>query len=136
MRTFITCLVLVLIALVAPVATMQASTEVSAAESRAMLINKVVEKKADFLMEKSVNSKSMKRALKMAKFLGLGDGNKVDFQTEPDKWMWFWIFGWGLAIILSILGVFIPFIYWIGYLCGLAGTVCLVIWLLKKFGGM
>ena len=63
----------------------------------------------------------------------------IDFQDPVNKWMWFWIFGWGAGLLLSILGAATLFsgggILWIlSYLCWLFGTVSLVIWLVKKFG--
>ncbi len=62
---------------------------------------------------------------------------KVDFEDPINKWMWFWIFGWSAAIIFSILGYgVIGGLYYIGYLCGLFGTVSLIIWLLKKSGSI
>jgi len=71
-------------------------------------------------------------------------GQGVDFSDPVNKWMWFWIFGWGLALLLSIL---VPIIFLSGGtgiggavglaaaigLIGLFGTVSLIIWLIKKF---
>lgn len=114
-----------------------ASTAVSAKETRKEVIKKVVEGQGDLLVEKMSDSKTLKKATRLAKLLGKGDaGDKVDFETEPDRWMWFWLLGWGAGLALSIMGFFIPFIGYLGYLCWLAGSVCLVIWLLKKTGNM
>lgn len=55
----------------------------------------------------------------------------VDFSDPVKKWLWFAIFAWAAAIVLYILGYFVPFIWWLGYLAGLAGTIFFVIWLLK-----
>lgn len=63
----------------------------------------------------------------------------IDFQDPVNKWMWFWIFGWGAGLLLSIIGAATlfstgGFIWILGSLCWLFGTVSLVIWLVKKFG--
>lgn len=46
-----------------------------------------------------------------------------------DKWFWFAIIGWGAAILLtfSISTWYLSSLFW------LAGTVCAVIWIVKKF---
>jgi hypothetical protein len=114
-----------------------ASTAVSAKETRKEVIKKVVGGQGDQLVAQMSNSKTLKKATRLAKFLGVRDANdKVDFQAEPDRWMWFWLLGWGVGLALSIMSFFIPFIGYLAYLCWLAGTVCLVIWLLKKTGNM
>jgi hypothetical protein len=74
-------------------------------------------------------------------------GADVDFSDPVDKWMWFWIFGWGAGILLTILapilfvstasvtGLGAAGILWLlASLAYLFGTVSLVIWLVKKFG--
>ena len=65
-----------------------------------------------------------KFAKKQAK---VGDAG-VDFSDPVDKWMWFWIFGWGLAILLGLVGLGT-----LGWIVGVAGTVALILWLVKKF---
>lgn len=114
-----------------------ASNAVSAKESRQELVKKVIDQKGDVLMEKMTDSKMMKKATKLAKFFGKRFGDdKVDFQTEPDKWMWFWLAGWAIGLLLSIMGYFIPFIWILSSLFWLAGSICLIIWILKKTGNM
>ena len=77
-----------------------------------------------------------KRVAKMQKKAAAQD---IDFSDDTQKWMWFWIFGWALAIILPIIGVAIGglggfgILSVLGLLLGLFGTVSLVIWLVKKF---
>jgi hypothetical protein len=46
-----------------------------------------------------------------------------------DKWFWFAIIGWGAAILLtfSISTWYLSSLFW------LAGTVCAVLWIVKKF---
>ena len=73
-------------------------------------------------------------------------GQDVDFSDPVDKWMWFWIFGWGAAIVLSIVASAIvvgtaftggfgfgALLFLVAWLAGLFGTVSLIIWLVKKF---
>ncbi len=133
MRTVKIMMAIIAIAFFAPIQ-LSASTAVSAKESREVIIKKVIEQKGTALTEKLASSKLMKKAKRLSQFFGKGD--KVDFESEPDRWMWFWIFGWSAAIVLSIMGVFFFPIAYLGWLCGLAGTVCLVIWILKKTGNM
>ena len=71
----------------------------------------------------------------------------VDFNDPVKKWMWFWIFGWGAGLLLSIIagavatgGVFSGgfgaayILALLGSLAWIFGTVSLVIWLVKQFG--
>lgn len=66
----------------------------------------------------------------------------VDFSDPVNKWMWYWIFAWGAAIVVSILawGILSSTVSGFGILgllsslLWLAGTISLVIWLVKKFG--
>ncbi len=134
MRTVQIMMAIIAIAFFAPIQ-LSASTAVSAKESREVIVKKVIEQKGTALAEKLASSKMMKKAKRLAKFLG--KGQKIDLESEPDKWMWFWILGWSSAILLSIFGVFVfaPLGY-LSWLLWLAGTVCLVIWILKKTGNM
>jgi hypothetical protein len=71
-----------------------------------------------------VKKKTIKLVKKIADIGGIDD--------PVDKWFWYWIIGWGAAIVLSALHS-----GWIfGVLSGLAvtfGTVALVIWLIKRY---
>lgn len=91
-------------------------------------------------MEKRIAKFQEKLEKRMAK-------KPVDFRDPVDKWFWFWIFGWGAAIILSVIGAAIAvggaftggfgvgaFLLILGWLAGLFGTISLIIWLVKKFG--
>ena len=93
--------------------------------------------KKELRQQKRMEKRMEKRLKKMQK-------KGVDFNDPVDKWMWFWIFGWGISLLIYILAyalVFGTFSYGlytilnlIGALAGLFGTVSLVIWLVKKFG--
>jgi len=103
------------------------------------LTAKQLKKKAK--MEKRLNKFQTRRDKINAKRIKKGKA-EIDFSDPVKKWMWFWILGWGLAIILGIL---IPIIFLSGGfggafllsaligLLGLFGTVSLVIWLIKMF---
>jgi Flp pilus assembly protein TadB len=134
MRTVQIIMAIIAFAFFAPIQ-LSASTAVSAKESREVIIKKVMEQKETVLTEKLASSKLMKKAKRLSQFFGKGE--QIDLKSEPDKWMWFWIFGWSAAILLSIMSVFTfgAFAY-LGWLCGVAGTVCLIIWLLKKTGSI
>ena len=142
MKTLRTVLCLAVLSLLLTVSnTANASVAVSDAQTNEALQLKASEHKnslGDILMskiEKRMEKKVAKFQKRMAK--KMADGQKVDFQTEPDKWMWFWIFGWGAGFLLYSFGYFIAAPFWyLGYLCMLAGTVCLIVWLLKKSGSM
>ena len=47
-----------------------------------------------------------------------------------------WLILLGVAIVLYILGAFIPFIWWIAYLASLAAAIFFVLWLIDKAGSM
>ena len=75
------------------------------------------------------NARIMKVVLKVEKFAEKLD---IDLDDDTNKWLWYAIFAWVASIILYILGAFtLGFLSWIGYLAGLIGSVCFVIWLLK-----
>jgi len=64
------------------------------------------------------------------------DNADVDFEDPVDKWMWFWIFGWGLALAAGFVSIFIlPGLFgFISATFAVFGFVSLVIWLVKMFG--
>jgi hypothetical protein len=76
-----------------------------------------------------------KRLAKMQRKLEKASG--VDFKDSVNKFMWFWILGWSLGLTLSILGAFVfgP-LGWLAYACWTAGSVCLIIWILKTLGAI
>jgi hypothetical protein len=105
-------------------------------DKRVVLAQKLMEMQDISSSEQLYESKALKKAGKVAKKLGLAKGkDKVDFKTDPDRWMWFWLFGWGAALALTIIDVALLGTFGIWYLSGLlwtAGSVCGLIFLLKK----
>jgi len=61
---------------------------------------------------------------------------EVDFNDPVDKWMWFWIFAWGLGLAASLLAgiVGLGFFWFLSSVFFVFGFVALVLWLVKKFG--
>ncbi len=127
-------LLAVLILLVGYANTASATTEVSAKETREAMFQKVVDGQLDFMAEKMTDTKMGRKVDKMLKKMDkkLGQGNKLDLNSEPDKWLKYALFGWIAGLIFTIVGVFIYPVSFIGWLCWLAGTCLFVYWLLKK----
>lgn len=96
--------------------------------------------KKELRKQKRAAKKQKRFEKRMAKVKDFMEKKGVDFTDPVDKWLWFAIFGWGAAILLSIILSIAPWGFWtVGWLIsivGLAATVCFVIWLLKKFGDM
>lgn len=100
---------------------------------------------------KKLEKKQKRTAKKMAKFQKFMKSKKVQkmlggLDDPVDKFFWYWVIGWGAAIILSIIAVAVATggvfsggfgVAWVlallGWLAGLAGTVFLIVWLVKKF---
>ena len=85
--------------------------------------NKTVIEQQNWALKKEF--KAEKRLAKMEQWL---KKINVDLNHPVDKWMWFWILCWGASILFSAARVF-P----LAGLLGLAGTICLVIWLIKLY---
>ena len=134
MRTLHLILAIVAFAFMAPV-TANAATSVDAKESRELIVKKLMDQKTTAAFDHIGQSKMMKKAIRMAKWFGLGD-EKVDFQSEPDKWLWYGVFGWVIGTVLWIFGWFILPFWYLGYLCWTLGTVCFIVWFLKKNGAI
>ena len=91
--------------------------------------------------QKNELKKEFKMQKRLSKFEKFFKKAGIDLQDPVNKWMWFWIFGWGAAIVLSIIGAIaitslstgFGIWYLLASLCGLFGSVSLVIWIVKKF---
>ena len=82
-----------------------------------------------------------RRIERVEKFMQSKMGQKLlgGLDDPVDKWFWFWIIGWGAGIVLTIIasaalasGTF-GVLWLLAYLAWLAGSVSLIIWLVKKF---
>ena len=144
MKTIRFTLVLLVLALVLPATSSRASVEVSAKESRTAMVKKVAGEKGQLFKALKAEKKKLRKYKKFKK-----KGQRVDFSDPVNKWMWFWIFGWGAGLLLSILAFAIAsggiysgsgfgiaaILATLSWLAWLFGTVALVVWLVKKFGG-
>lgn len=109
----------------------------------------VSEKKSDFSVAKTKIIEKFQQ--KIAKKLQKANPNPgVDFKDPVKKWLWYGLTGWVAAVALYIVSAVVGvgsvtagtgaglglagILGLIGGLVGLAGTVCFVIWLVKKFG--
>ncbi|MBL7775447.1 MAG: hypothetical protein JNK89_05560 [Saprospiraceae bacterium] len=142
MKTIRFTLVLFIFALLMPATASHASIEVSASAARAEMAQKVGAQKDQLVTALKADKKH--KAKLFAK-----KGNRVDFSDPVNKWMWFWIFGWAAGLVLYILAVavatgsvysgsfgFAAILATFSWLAWLFGSVCLIIWLVKKFGGV
>jgi hypothetical protein len=127
-KLFILCLLLVgvffqPISSFAIVANLPSTTEnVGLNEKKGGFFQKINQKINKF--EQKVQKKALKVLQKMA----------PNFSDPVEKFFWGWIFGWGLGLILIMTSFFgIPFVWRLGSILMLLGSVCLIIWFIKKF---
>jgi hypothetical protein len=115
-----------------PIDIANAPKPITAVESKTL--TKAETKAIQKLERKEV--RQQKRIAMVQKMMGKNMAKKaIDFQDPVNKWLWFAIFGFGIAIVLSILVSAGGWgLWWLAYLAGIFGTVAFVIWLLKKFG--
>lgn len=144
MKTIRFTLTLLVFALLLPATASHASVEVSAKQARTEMVKKAAGQKGQLIKALKAERKQARKAKWFAK-----KGQRVDFSDPVDKWMWFWIFGWGAGLVLYILAVaiasggiysgtgfgFAAILATFSWLAWLFGSVALIIWLVKKFGG-
>ena len=88
------------------------------------------------------NKKAFTMLHREAKATHILSKSGIDLQDPVNKWMWFWILGWGAGLVLTIiaaatvasgsLGGF-GIVYGLASLAFLFGTISLIVWLVKKF---
>lgn len=106
----------------------QASVAVSKAEMRAAVAEKM--RSAPERFSKTTDHKTEKRLHRLTKKLERKAekyGVQIDFSDPVEQWLWFGVFGLGIAIAFAILEL--------GTLSGLfalAAIACLVIWIIKR----
>lgn len=105
-----------------------ASTLVSKQEMRVGLTEKVrdsyrhISEKTDKRTEKRLKRLAKRLDRKAERY-----GAEVDFSDPVDRWLWFGIFGLGIAVVLSFFAS--------GGLAGLIALLalaCLVVWIIKR----
>jgi len=141
MKTIRITLSMLVFALLLPATASRASEEVSSSEARLEMVKKAAGQQDQL-------AKTFKAEKKASKFKLFKKGNRVDFSHPVDKWMWFWIFGWAAGLLLSIIAAAVTtggiysgsfgagaVLFTFAWLAWLFGSVCLVVWLVKKFGG-
>lgn len=82
-----------------------------------------------------------RRMERLEKFMNSKLGQKLlgGLDDPVDKFFWYWIIGWGVGILLSIIaaatltGGGFGILWLLAYLAYLAGSVALIVWLVKKF---
>lgn len=142
MKTIRFTLTLMVFALLLPATASRASVEVSASASRTEMLKKVAGQK-----DKIAKTLQGEKQAKKLKWFGK-DGKRVNLSDPIERWMWYWIFGWAAGLVLYILAValatggiysgsfgFAAILATLSWLCWLFGSVALIIWLVKKFGG-
>ena len=55
----------------------------------------------------------------------------IDLQEPIFKWLWYALIGLAVAVVFSIFAVFVPVLWIVGSLAGLASTICWVVFLIK-----
>ncbi len=121
----------------------RAATKISVGETREAIVQKMLDNKTSLsfseVMEKKTSKLAVKLQKKFAKFerlLGKARGSAIDFSDPVQKWLWFAILGWIAGALVYAVGfIFFPFWY-LGYLLWVGGSICFVIWILKKTGNM
>lgn len=82
-----------------------------------------------------------RRMARLEKFMNSKMGQKLlgGLSDPVDKFFWYWVIGWGVGIVFSILAAAtllsggFSILWLIAYLAYLAGSVSLIVWLVKKF---
>jgi hypothetical protein len=106
----------------------QASLAVSKQEMRLHLMEKIRHQPGQAVKNDARTSKRLHRiGQRLARRAAIRSASQIDFDDPVDKWLWYGLFGLGIAVVLSI---FTPFGL-VGLVAFLA-IVCLVIWVIKR----
>lgn len=108
----------------------RAATAVSAQEMRAGLTEKLRSNPDVVVNTGKKASKRLERIAKRLERKMAKSGMQVDFSDPVDQWLWFGVFGLGIAILMSF------FNFGIGGLIAFLALVCLVIWVVKRGGSV
>ena len=121
--TFLACLAFATL----PFAITNASIAVTPQKMRAAMMEKMRAHPERVIKNDSKTTKRLHRVAKRLERKALKNGAEIDFNDPVDKWLWFGIFGLGIAIVLSIftgLGI--------AGLVAFLAVVCLVVWVIKR----
>lgn len=104
-----------------------AAAAISNDEMRAGFVEKLSE--SSVLHSKTLDKKTEKRLQRLSKKIerkAAKQGMQVDFSDPVEQWLWFGLFGLGIAIVLSF------FNFGIAGLIALLAVACLVVWVIKR----
>ncbi|HRI61243.1 MAG TPA: hypothetical protein PK228_15995 [Saprospiraceae bacterium] len=125
-KQFIFLIACLLLFSAAPYST-HASVAVSKDEMRAGVAEKLHISQADFSkMTDKKTEKKLNRLTNRLERKAAKAGTQVDFGDPVEQWLWFGLFGLGIAIVLSFFSLGIA-----GLIAFLA-VVCLVVWIVKR----
>ncbi|GAB4495534.1 MAG: hypothetical protein OHK0019_24870 [Saprospiraceae bacterium] len=106
---------------------LNATVAISTEEMRAGFMEKMRIQPEDF--SKISDKKTEKRLTRLAKRLDRmaeKAGMQVDFNDPVDRWLWFGVFGLGIAIFFSFVQV------GLGGIIAFLAIICLIIWIVKR----
>jgi len=104
-----------------------------------MAVNKPIKEStaSAAMMKKDLTAKQIKKLDKFekklekrkAKLESKGKNAGIDLEDPVEKWMWFWIFGWGAALAISFFDIFINFglLTFLGAALWVFGLVALIL---------
>jgi Flp pilus assembly protein TadB len=108
-----------------------AANAISSAATTLLLQEKLEVQKAELAAQNPKAAKKLdKLSRKLERKLARHAQSPVDFEHPVERWLWFGLFGLGLALVMAIFN---------GPVAGLLGVLavaCLVIWVLKKGGAV
>ena len=118
-----------LFAALMPSTTARATQAVAPEVAREALIQKMRESYAAAEKTGEVKKVSKRLEKKVTKLLKKLQKAAIDLDDPVDKWMWFWLLSWGASIVIGIL-----LSGWLARLLFAAGTIFLIIWLIRRGG--
>ena len=80
--------------------------------------------------QSSALKKEFKAQKKVAKLQKMLEKAGIDFKDPVKKWLWFGLGLWLLSAVMWAL----PGLWYLAGLVSLAGTICIIVWLVKMFG--
>lgn len=110
---------------ITPTAT-HASTAVSKQDMRAGLAEKMRNNPKRVFKNEKKTTKRLNKIAKRIERKALKHGVQVDFSDPVDKWLWFGLFGLGIAVVSSFFNL------GIGGLIAFLAVICLVVWVVKR----